>query len=183
MTSPIEIVEYDPNWKVMYEDEKRLIRSVLGGRLTAMEHVGSTSVPGLGGKPIIDIMASVARIDGVVDVVEPLEAIGYRYLPEFERFIPERRYFRKGATEPATHHLHVVERTTDFWKDHVLFREYLTAHPDEARAYEDLKRELATRITLDRLAFTDAKTPYIQTVLERAREWQAHSPELSPTDG
>ncbi len=143
MTSPIEIVEYDPNWKVVYEEERRLILSTAGDYLTAIEHVGSTSVPGLGGKPIIDIMASVAQIEGALDVVELLATIGYHYLPEYEEFIPERRYFRKGETEPATHHLHIVEQTTDFWQDHILFREYLTVHADEARAYDTFKRDLA----------------------------------------
>ena len=172
MSSPIQIVDYDPKWPAMYDLEKDLILATVGGVVIGLEHVGSTAVPGLGAKPIIDIMAAVRTIDDVVEIIEPLSRIGYAYVPEYEEFIPERRYFRKGAAEPSSHHLHVVEPTTDFWKDHLLFRDYLGARPEEASEYEAFKRDLAGEIAQDRVAFTDAKTPFAESVLERARRWR-----------
>ena len=172
MSSPIRIVDYDPKWPSMYEMEEELILSTVGRVVIELEHVGSTAVPGLGAKPIIDIMAAVRRIDDAVEIIEPLAAIGYEYVAEYEEFVPERRYFRKGAPEPASHHLHVVEPTTHFWKDHLLLRDYLRAAPEEARAYQAFKRDLARKITQDRVAFTDAKTSFIESALERARSWR-----------
>ncbi len=172
MSAPIQIVDYNPNWPSMYEMEKELILVTVGGLAVRLEHVGSTAVPGLGAKPIIDIMAAVRRIDDAAKIVEPLAGIGYEYVAEYEEFVPERRYFRKGGSEPASHHLHVVEPTTDFWKDHLLLRDYLRAAPEEARAYQTFKRDLARKITQDRVAFTDAKTSFIELALERARSWR-----------
>ncbi len=156
----------------MYDMEKERILGTVGGVLIGLEHVGSTSVPGLAAKPIVDIMGAVRSLDDARKIIEPLASIGYQYVPEYEEFIPERRYFRKEATEPASHHLHVVEPTTDFWRDHLLFRDYLRAGPEQAREYEAFKRELARRIPHDRVAFTDAKTPEIESLLERARVWR-----------
>jgi len=173
MTSPIEIVDYDPAWPAMYEAEKARILGAIGDHLGVVEHVGSTSVPGLGAKPIIDIMASVDHIAEALVVEEPLAPLGYTYLQEYETFIPERRFFRRTSDDGVlTHHLHIVETTTAFWDDHVLFREYLKAHPTTARNYEAMKRDLASLVA-DRTAFTDAKTPFIQGVLTRARAWRA----------
>ena len=172
MSFPIEIVDYDPKWPAIYEMEKELILATIGRFVIGVEHVGSTAVPGLGGKPIIDIMAAVRRLDDAAQIIEPLGRIGYEYVPEYEEFVPERRYFRKGAPEPASHHLHAVEPTTGFWKDHLLFRDYLRARSEEASEYEAFKRDLARKITQDRVAFTDAKTPFVESVLERARRWR-----------
>ena len=156
----------------MYEAERDLILRVIGQQIEAIEHCGSTSVPGLGAKAIIDIMAAVPSLDLAPALVEPLASIGYEYMPEYEKFVPERRYFRKGAPEPASHHLHVVERSTSFWKDHVLFRDFLRAHPAWARRYEAHKRDLAAKIMSDPTAFTEAKTEFIELALSRARVWR-----------
>ena len=172
MSSPIRIVDYDPEWPAMYDTEKELILSTVGELVVGIEHVGSTSVPGLGAKPIIDIMAAVLRLEDTVHIIGPLRSIGYTYVPQYEEFIPERRYFLKRAEEPASHHLHVVEPTTAFWEDHLLFRDYLRASPKEAKDYDLFKRELASEITQDRVAFTNGKTPFIEPALERARRWR-----------
>ena len=124
MSDQILISEYDPQWPAIYKEEVARILAVAGDTVTAVEHVGSTSVPGLGAKPIIDIMAAVGKINEAMTLVEPLSALGYTYLPEYEEMIPERRFFRRGL-KSASHHLHIVETTTDFWIDHLLFRDYL----------------------------------------------------------
>ena len=172
MAAPVEIVGYDPSWPGMYESEKDLILRVIGQRVEAIEHVGSTSVPGLGAKAIIDIMAAVPRLDHAPALVEPLASIGYEYLPEYEKFVPERRYFRKGSPEPDSHHLHIVERSTAFWKDHVLFRDFLRAHPAWARRYEAHKRDLSVNLMNDPTSFTEAKTGFIVEALASARRWR-----------
>jgi GrpB-like predicted nucleotidyltransferase (UPF0157 family) len=171
MTDQIVISEYDPEWPAIFEAEVLRILKVTGDTVTEVEHVGSTSVPGLGAKPIIDIMAAVPQIDDAKAIVEPLGELGYRYLPEYEELIPERRFFRRGIDSP-THHLHVVERTTDFWIDHLLFRDYLRAHPETAKEYEAIKRNLAASIGDDRAAFTVAKTSFIEPVVARAKAWR-----------
>lgn len=168
MAESIVIVEYDPDWALAYETERDRILDAIGNQLTAVEHVGSTAVPGLGAKPIIDIMVAVADIDDYVHAIAPLEGLGYEYVSEYEEFIPERRYFRKGA-EPSSHHLHMVQRTTSFWHDHLLFRDYLRTHDETARDYEELKKALAAKLGDDRLAFTEAKTAFIESVLAQAR--------------
>ena len=175
MSDQIVISEYDPRWPAIYEDEVARILAVTGDAITAVEHVGSTSVPGLGAKPIIDIMAAVGQIDEAKKLLEPLSALGYTYLPEYEEMIPERRFFRRGL-ESTSHHLHIVEATTDFWIDHLLFRDYLRSHRETAVEYEEIKRALAARLGDDRAAFTTAKTSFIEPVLARARTWRESNP-------
>ena len=151
-----------------YEAEKARILAAIGRWLVAIEHVGSTAVPGLGAKPIIDITAAIRSLSDTPQCVEPLRAIGYEYVPEFEADLPERRYFRKGPPEDH-YHLHMVEQTSEFWARHLLFRDTLRAHPEVAREYERLKRELAARFGSDREGYTDAKTEFIESTIAKAR--------------
>ena len=168
MKPPIEIVEYNPQWPVQYQQAKAEILTVIGNKVQAIEHVGSTAVHGLGAKSIIDIMVAVRRLSDAQECIEPLRSIGYHYVPEYEAFIPERCYFHGGPPE-RHRHLHMVERTSDFWKRHLLFRNYLRAHPDVARHYHELKKELAAKYGSDREGYTDAKTSFIESAVARAR--------------
>ncbi|MBI2856153.1 MAG: GrpB family protein [Chloroflexi bacterium] len=153
----------------MYQEEMVSIIGAMGHRLVAIEHVGSTSVPGLAAKPIIDIMAAIDSLDNAQECIGPLKDLGYEYIPEYEDVRPERRYFHKGPAAARTHHLHVVELHSAFWSRHILFRDYLRTHPEEASRYVQLKRELAARYGADRLGYQDAKGPYITLVEEKAR--------------
>ena len=92
---PVIIVDYDPRWPTIYSKEKDRILSVIGTRAVAIEHVGSTAIAGLGAKPIIDIMVAVRQLSDAKECIEPLRSIGYKYIPEYEKELPERRYFRK----------------------------------------------------------------------------------------
>ena len=130
--------------------------------------VGSTSVPCLVAKPIIDIMAALRRLVDARACIEPLQTIGYEYVPEHEASIPERRYFRKGPPGARTHHLHMVELRSGFWEGHLLFRDFLRAHPDVADGYYRLKVRLAVELGLGRGAYTDAKASFIESVVARA---------------
>jgi GrpB-like predicted nucleotidyltransferase (UPF0157 family) len=153
----------------MYEEERDRILSVAGEWIVAIEHVGSTAVPDLGGKAIIDIMPAVRSLADAERCVQPLESIGYEYVPQYNEIMPERRYFDKGPPEAQTYHLHMTERTSEFWERHLLFRDFLRAHPEEAEEYFRLKKELAARFGRDREGYTEAKTPFIEDVVARAR--------------
>lgn len=164
MSEPVRVVEYDPRWPSLYEEERAQIVAVLKGLILDIEHVGSTAVPGLGGKPIIDIMVAVPALATVEKCIEPLAALGYDF--RGEAGVPERLFFGKGA--PRTHHVHMVERESDFWNDLILFRDFLRAHPDEARRYDELKKQLAARPGADRQAYWEGKAPLIESILTRA---------------
>jgi GrpB-like predicted nucleotidyltransferase (UPF0157 family) len=168
--NPVIIVDYDARWPKLYEKEKVKILKAIGSKVVAIEHVGSTAVPGLGAKPIVDIMVGVRIISDAEDCIEPLKNIGYEYVPEYEAEIPERRYFRKGPSEvPNRHfHLHMVERTSNFWQRHALFRDYLRTHPETAQQYYRLKKELAAKHGANREAYTEAKTSFIESVVAKA---------------
>jgi len=171
MKDSVLVVGYDARWPVIFEKEKVRIREVIGDRIVAIEHVGSTAVPGLGAKPIIDIMVAVNHLSDAAECIEPLRSIGYEYVPEYEVSRPERRYFRKGPHDASNRHfhLHMVERTGDFWERHILFRDYLRTHLEVAQEYYRLKKELAEKHGSNREAYTEAKTSFIDSVVARAR--------------
>jgi GrpB-like predicted nucleotidyltransferase (UPF0157 family) len=166
----VRIVDYDPSWPAMFEAEKAGILQAAGDWITGIEHIGSTSVPGLAAKPVIDIMAAVAQLDDARHITEPLATLGYDYVPEYEVEMPHRRYFRKGrrGTEGDKYHLHVVEPDGQFWRRHPAFRDYLLAHPEAAREYAELKRRLAAEHGTDVDAYTDAKSAFILGIQEKA---------------
>jgi GrpB-like predicted nucleotidyltransferase (UPF0157 family) len=166
-TQPIEVVDYDPSWPRRYEEERDRIAAALGDAVVAIEHVGGTAVPGLPAKPVIDIMVGVPDIERAGQAVAGLINLGYQYVPELESQLPERRYFRRGT--PETHHVHMVTMGSDFWEEHVLFRDYLRSHPQAAEEYGKLKRGLANRFRFDRDAYRAGKVPFIDTVVDAAR--------------
>jgi len=169
---PIRIADYDALWPVLYEEEKGRVLAAIGPWVADIQHVGSTAVPGLGAKPIIDIMVGLRSLDDARHCIAPLEAIGYQYIPEYEDELPERRYFRRPGGDiyrgRGTHHLHMVETTSEFWRRLLLFRDYLRGHPEVAREYESLKQELAARYGADREGYTEAKTAFIRALEEKA---------------
>ena len=150
MTPRVVIVGYDPAWPAMYEEEKALILGAIGPWVKGIEHVGSTSVPGLAAKPIIDIMVGVWNLDDAAYCIGRLVTVGYDFKPDDD--IPERRYFNKGP-QARHRHLHMTELGGDFWLRHLLFRDYLRAHAETARQYQALKRELA-QLQANRAALT-----------------------------
>jgi GrpB-like predicted nucleotidyltransferase (UPF0157 family) len=172
-TAPVVIVDYDPQWPILYEEEKGRILGVIGHAVVAIEHVGSTAVPGLGAKPTIDIIVGIRQLADAEECIELLRSIGYEYVPEYNDIIPERRYFHKGPPEARTQHLHMVEVTSDFWERHVLFRDYLRTHPEEARRYHKLKKELSAEFGSDREGYTDAKTAFIGAAVAKAQAEKA----------
>ena len=129
--------------------------------------MGSTAVPGLAAKPIVDIMVGLRVLSDHACCVAPLASLGYEHKGEYG--IPDRHYFRKPVQGPRTHQVHMVERGSAFWVRHLLFRDYLRANPNEAAAYDRLKRELAARFGADLEGYTEAKTEFIRSVEAKAR--------------
>ena len=164
MSEIVRVVEYDARWPSLYEEERARILDALGDAVLDIQHIGSTAVPGLGAKPVIDIMVGVADLAAGEKCIHPLEDLGYEH--RGEAGIPGRLYFRKGASR--THHLHMVKRGGAFWETHTRFRDYLRSHPDEASRYYKLKKQLAARFGADREAYTEGKAPFIESVLARA---------------
>jgi GrpB-like predicted nucleotidyltransferase (UPF0157 family) len=151
-------------WHRQFAEEEARVREAVGGHVVAIEHVGSTAICGIAAKPIIDIAAAVREAADAGRCVRPLEKIGYEY--RGEGGIAGRYYFVKG--EPRTHHLHMVELGSDFWRSHLTFRDYLRTHRGAAEEYERLKRELAVKHERDRGAYTEGKSMFIREVLKRA---------------
>src|SRR6267378_883863 len=168
---PVEIVAYDPHWPETFEREKARVWEALAPYVLAIEHIGSTSVPGLASKPIVDLLAGVYRFDDFPRCIPRAEALGYSYYPEFEEVLPEGRLFvhrRADAprgSEPS--HLLVAEVGTPFWERHLLFRDWLRLHPEDRERYASLKRELARKHGTDREAYTEAKTEFIRSIEEK----------------
>jgi GrpB-like predicted nucleotidyltransferase (UPF0157 family) len=164
----IIICDYDPAWPLQAATAMGAIRSALGDRLLAIEHVGSTSVPGLAAKPILDLMAGVPSLDEARACIPAVEALGYTYRPGDS--IPERVYFNRGPEGARTHHLHMVVFGGAFWVRHIAFRDALRADPALAAEYATLKRRLATQYGSDRVGYTEAKTDFIRGVEARAMD-------------
>jgi len=176
MSRRVKIIDYDPQWSLLYEKERCLILDAVGYIVVRIEHIGSTAVPKLGAKPIIDIMVAVNHLSDAEKCIGPLGSIGYEYVPEYEDLMPERRYFHKGKPPKEQHyHLHMVELASDFWKRHLLFRDYLRTHPEVAQEYFKLKKRLATKYRSDREEYTEAKTSFIESVVSKAKLKEKHS--------
>jgi GrpB-like predicted nucleotidyltransferase (UPF0157 family) len=159
----IVVAEYDPAWAEMYERDRKAILGALGEMVRGIEHVGSTSVPGLAAKPIIDILLGVDA-DDLDRIIAPVERIGYEYSPDWEISLPHRRYFRRLLPDGTnTHHLHAVAIGSEFWTRHLRFRDYLRANPSKAEEYAALKREIA-RQHQGGIDYTFAKTEFIQSI-------------------
>jgi len=166
----IIIVEYDPRWSQQFEEEATTIWQVLGELVTQIEHFGSTAVPGLAAKPILDLLVGVHSLEEAKRHVSLLEALKYVYWQEDPRH-DERMFLVKGMPpygSQRTHHLHIVEADSTLW-ERVLFRDYLRSHPEEAHQYAALKHQLAECFQTDREAYTNAKTDYIQAIMAKAR--------------
>jgi GrpB-like predicted nucleotidyltransferase (UPF0157 family) len=155
---------HDEQWHDLFAEEADRLRVAIGEYALAVEHVGSTAVCGLHAKPIIDIAVAVRGIADAGKCVIPLQHVGYEY--RGEQGIPGRHFFGKGV--PRIHHLHMVELGSDFWRGHLLFRDYLREHRDVAEQYDGLKRELAAKYQGSREAYTEGKAAFIEGVLRKA---------------
>lgn len=163
----VRVVPYHAQWPALYELEAARLREALDQRgcSVVLEHSGSTAVPGLAAKPIIDILGGRSTETSRRSVIDALEAAGYIY--RGERGIPGRDFFRRGV--PRSYHIHVAMIGSVFWNDHRDFRDYLRANPEASARYSALKCDLALRFPSDRESYISAKTAFVLDILERAR--------------
>ena len=172
MTRTIEIVDYDPAWPETFAGISQVVAAALGPLALRIEHVGSTAVPGLSAKPIIDLDVVTESPDVLPPVVEALNTLGYAH--EGDGGIPSREAFRReGGTVPAdgsgrtwpAHHLYVCPRDSEELRRHLRFRDHLRGHPDAASRYDALKRDLARRYANDIDAYVEGKSAFVEGIL------------------
>lgn len=163
------MVDYEAAWPELFERERQALAEAFGPCALTIEHVGSTSVPGLAAKPVIDIAVGTDRYPLPDEVIQRVVALGYEHKGEFG--IPRRHYFSRHSA-PYSVHVHANVITSDDYRNHVLFRDYLRAHAEAARQYQALKRDLAARLVDDFETYTDSKTDFVHSTLEKARAWR-----------
>ncbi|MFM7211503.1 MAG: GrpB family protein [Actinomycetota bacterium] len=162
----VRLVPYDPKWPALYAAEAARLAEAIGPWIVdGIHHVGSTAVPGLTSKPVIDILVGVESLPAslpCIDLVEPLDYVYFPYRPD------EMHWFCKPDPTHRTHHLHLVPASSERYADEIAFRDYLCSHTDRARAYERLKISLAEEHHHDREAYTDGKSVFIRATLDLA---------------
>jgi len=164
------IVDYDERWSTLFEAAAIGLRETLGSDLVLrVEHFGSTAIPGMPAKPVIDMLVEIPSFERAVhEAVPQLEAEGWDYIWRFDRPPGHMMFIKRLLPQgPRTHHVHMAPSDHKLWS-RLYFRDYLIKHPDEAQKYACLKRELAEKFASDREAYTNAKGEYIQTITELA---------------
>jgi GrpB-like predicted nucleotidyltransferase (UPF0157 family) len=167
----VEVVAYDPRWKAGAEAEAGQIHAALGDIIFAIHHIGSTAIPGIFAKPILDFLLEVKGLTRLDDRIPSMEGLGYEPMGEYG--IPGRRFFRKlGAGGKRTHHVHAFETGSPELGRHLAFRDYMIAHPEAALQYSALKRNLAQKYPDDIDAYMDGKDIFIKEHEAKAIEWR-----------
>jgi GrpB-like predicted nucleotidyltransferase (UPF0157 family) len=167
LPQPVIIVDYDPSWPKLYNKEKSIIFKAVGHRILAIEHIGSTAVPGLGAKNIIDMMAGVNGLSEANECLAFLDKIGYTEVtPEPDN--PEWYYCLGKHSATIGYHLHLMKFNSDHWRRHLLFRDFLRDNPEVAKEYCNLKKKLAANYGTDREGYTEAKTAFITSAIKKA---------------
>jgi len=170
MVRIIELEMYNPDWPAQYEREASQIVTIFGEQLISIHHIGSTSIPGIKAKPVIDIMVVVQDIEQVERFNQPMIHLGYT--PRGEYGIPGRRYFPKITGDVHSHHVHVYGPGHKDIKRLLNFRDYLRVHPGNALAYSQLKEKLAQKFRYDSVGYTEAKTDFIKKIDLLAAQWR-----------
>lgn len=164
----VRLVPYQAGWADLFQQEAERLRAALGENVVGVEHVGSTAVPGLDAKPILDIVVAVRDMADATSFENVLAPLGYVHKAENDR--PGRLYFAKRTPDDrSTHHLNITEVGTECWFTHVAFRDYLREHPQAREEYRQLKLDLARRHALDRAAYQEGKEEFIDKVLSAAK--------------
>lgn len=165
----IKICPYDAAWPVCFEKEKERLLGIFSRSLLGIEHIGSTAVPGLDAKPIIDMMAAVRSMEVADSLLQPLREFGYATPPDCNANLAERRWLLRQRGGHRTHHLHLVKANSEGWLRTIAFRDILRKHPNEAEAYRALKVELARESATDRSRYIRGKTEFVEGLLKKYR--------------
>ena len=167
----VEVVPHNPRWRDAFEAEAKHVAAALGENVVAIHHIGSTAIPNIYAKPVIDLLVEVRDITEVDEQSSAMESLGYEVMGEYG--IPGRRYFRKDNREGIrTHHIHVFEAGSAEVERHLAFRDYMIAHPREAQRYSEMKRKLAEEHPQSIDGYMDGKDGFIKEMDRRAARWR-----------
>ncbi|MFO8037675.1 MAG: GrpB family protein [Anaerolineales bacterium] len=164
------LVSHKPEWLDLARQEGERIKNTLSVDVIAVHHIGSTAIPGIKAKPILDFLLVVKDLDALDQKNHEMESLGYT--AKGERGIPGRRFFSKDTNGKRSHHVHAFQPNNSEIKRHLIFRDYLLTHPKDARDYESLKEELAARFPHRSGDYTEGKTGFIQETVVKARRWK-----------
>jgi GrpB-like predicted nucleotidyltransferase (UPF0157 family) len=167
IVEPVVLAPPDPAWPEMFAVERQRLLDALPRRFIAIEHFGSTAVPGLLAKPVIDMLAGLATIAEAASLIVPLGDLGYHYPIEFNATLSDRKWLMRQRQGRRTHHLHLVTYGDTCWARELRFRDVLLGDPDLAAQYASHKSELAAAYANDRERYTAAKGEFIARVLDR----------------
>ena len=166
----VALVPYDPRWPSLFEDERERLVRLFPTQFLDIQHFGSTAIPGMPAKPIIDLLAGVESMPVADSLVEPLLSSNYTTSAEFNATLIDRRWFMRWANGRRTHHLHVVVFGETEWRRRLRFRDVLRSNAELAHRYALLKEELATQHIIDREAYTRAKSEFVLSVVGDAKQ-------------
>jgi len=165
----VGVVSYNSNWKEMYKEESEKIKNVLSDIIINIHHIGSTAIPGIKAKPVIDILVEVKYIEGADQYNHKMKELGYEAMGEYG--IPKRKFFRKGGNN-RTHHIHIFQVGNEEIEKHINFKEYLIAHPKKAQEYSKLKENLVNKYTCDIENYINSKSDFIKEIDRKAKLWK-----------
>lgn len=170
MCRKVEVVPHNPDWPRQFQEEAQRIAAVLGNEIVIIHHFGSTSIPGIPAKPVIDILVEVRDIGRIDGYNEAMVQMGYE--PKGEFGITGRRFFRKEIEGRRTHHVHIYQVGNPEIERHLNFRDYMRVHPTEAAAYGRLKEQLARQFPEDMESYVAGKTDFVCAVERKAKIWR-----------
>ncbi len=168
----VEVVEADPSWAGAFEVERRRLTGACPAAVR-VEHIGSTSVPGLAAKPTIDVLLVLPARRDLTAAIPTLEGLAYEYVPESFAADPDHLFLHRIHGGKRSHHLHVVAASSPLTDRYLLFRDYLRAQPEAAARYEAVKRDLAVRYPTQRDRYVDEKPAAVERLLAEADRWKA----------
>ena len=167
----VEVVPHAPRWRDAFEAEAKYVAAALGENVVAIHHIGSTAIPNIYAKPVVDLLVEVGDLTAVDRQSAAMESLGYEVMGEYG--IPGRRYFRKDNREGSrTHNIHAFEAGSAEVVRHLAFRDYMTAHPGDAQRYSELKRRLAKEHPQSIDGYMDGKDGFIKEMDRRAAQWR-----------
>lgn len=164
----VKLEDYNEDWKEKFEKERKTLSQIFKEDALEIQHVGSTSIPGLEAKPIIDIAIAVKELEIALKYVEKMEEAGYSF--RGNAGVEGRYFFAKGPEDNRTHYVHIEPINSPNWETHIFYKKYLLEHPEIVAEYEKLKEELARLYPEDRKKYTSGKNDFIQKILNKARK-------------
>lgn len=168
------LLPHSEEWKLLFEEERDFLQTLLGSHVLEIHHIGSTSVPDLSAKPIIDILVVLHQFSTMEILHAKMEALGYLYRQHDSN--EHRTLFAKDQKEKTTHHIHFTEAGSEEWEKAFAFWDYMRTHPEEVRAYENLKQELAAKHPLERDKYSKGKAGFIQSIIEKSKRLKTKIP-------